>query len=281
MLRRPLVYLDTNQWNYLDDGNRADGLGLDPIAFQRATRAGQFQIVASLDLIEEVINAIHRRPDFVGRVVPRILALAGHRLLRPIDARVQLEVKHGGMLPERKRYLPATERHKLNEIQADDFALRAIADAARQRNTKFKDNEEALRTLVITELEIARVPPRHDNLLDWYISHDREEWVRFVVEGGQRRGLYEIGEGAAWGYQQVPSVHTFVSYQQARIVHTVGQRRRIKPSDLDDAHHAAAGPYYDVLVTDDKDFGRALDIMPNLPFEWMTSAAFTAKYLDR
>jgi hypothetical protein len=70
-----------------------------------------------------------------------------------------------------------------------------------------------------------------------------------------------------------------VSYQQARIVHTVGERRKIKPSDLDDAHHAAAGPYYDILVTDDRAFGQALDLIPDRPFDRMTSTEFGAGYL--
>lgn len=280
MTRPPLVYLDTQQWSYLADGRHTEGLGLDPTAFQRATRAGELRIVASLALIEELITSIDARPDLVARTVPRLMALAGRRVLQPLHVRHQLEVSHGGMLPERQRYLPAAERNGLHEIQADESALRAIAQEAKKRKIEFKESEEALRAIVSTELRDAGVPPTLGKMVDWYQSHDLEEWIRSIVERGQELGLYDSPDGVRWNYRLVPSVYTFVSYRLARIVHTVGEGRRIEQSELDDAHHAAAGPYYDILVTDDRRFREALDLVPDLPFSWMTSADFAAKYLN-
>lgn len=279
MPQPPLVYLDTQQWRYLDDGPEDGGPGLDPATFRRATRSGRFRVLASLDLIGELVNAVHGRPDFVGRVVPQILHLAGPRVLQPLHVRLALEIKQSGMLPVRKRYLPAPERQVLHQIQANEPMLRAMADEARVHKAEFDKSEKALRELVIAKLTEAGVPLKPGILHDWYESHDREEWVKAIAEGGQERGLFTMPDVASWGYGEVPSLYTFVSFRQARIVHTVGENRKITPSDLDDAYHAAAGPYYDVLVTDDRAFGYALDEMPDRPFDWMTSEKFSAAYL--
>ena len=49
----------------------------------------------------------------------------------------------------------------------------------------------------------------------------------------------------------------------ARIVLTVGLGRKIRDSDLHDAHHYAMASYADVLVTQDGGFAETVRLIPN------------------
>jgi hypothetical protein len=179
----------------------------------------------------------------------------------------------------RTRYLPAYERDGLKELLASNHELQALAQALHDEKVSFKLTEEQLRTHVRTTLSDAGVPVNAKTVRNWFDTHDRGEWTRSIVTSGELRGLYEMPDGVDWDYRRVPSAHTFLCYQQARIVQTLGEGRTIKESDLADAHHAAAGPYYDILVTDDHVFGLALDLVGSRSFRWMTSAEFASKYL--
>lgn len=278
----PLVFLDTQQWRYLDEGPTAEGPGLHPAAFLPAARSGRVRVVASVDLIGEIVNAANWSTAFVDRVVSQVLDLAGPRVLQPLPDRIARELAQHGMLPTRKRYLSAPERQALRDALTHEPLLRAIADEARAMKEAFEEEENALRDLVLARLTEAGdgEPPKPATLRKWYATHDREEWVREILDGGQKRGLFKVPDLASWDYRQVPSVYTFLAFRQARMVQTIGERRRIQGSDLDDAFHTASGAYFDVLVTDDKAFGSALDAMSDRPFRWMRSRDFSAAYLD-
>src|SRR5207249_744374 len=54
--------------------------------------------------------------------------------------------------------------------------------------------------------------------------------------------------------ETAPSVWNFYAYRMTRMYLNVFHNRRIRPSDVIDAHHFVAGSYSDVIVTDDADF---------------------------
>ena len=97
----------------------------------------------------------------------------------------------------------------------------------------------------------------------WYEAEaDHADWEAAIITSGVQRGLFEPPDTSDRSFRRFPSTWMFMTFQLATIVFTVGDNRKIEGSDLADAHHAAAGPYYDVLITDDQRFRAALALMP-------------------
>src|SRR5215510_8195101 len=75
-----------------------------------------------------------------------------------------------------------------------------------------------------------------------------------VLDAGRER----LGIGAAPAPlpkpADVPSARAFNAYHMARVVLTIGHRRRIDGSDSFDARHYSVGVYGGIVVTDDGGF---------------------------
>jgi hypothetical protein len=59
----------------------------------------------------------------------------------------------------------------------------------------------------------------------------------------------------------LPTLRAMTSYYMARIVQNVGNRARIRPSDLFDHYHYSSTVYADLIVTDDGDFTRTEKVL--------------------
>ena len=66
--------------------------------------------------------------------------------------------------------------------------------------------------------------------------------------------------------RQVLSVWQKFAFYLARIKQTVGEGRRIQPSDFYDVDHYVHASYVDLMVTDDGPFTETCDIIPDPPF---------------
>jgi hypothetical protein len=174
-----------------------------------------------------------------------------------------MEVTHGGLLPARLRYLPRATRNGLIDISRDPLELDAVALGLAEQKAQYVVQQRQLREDAGAALVAAGHRLTFKNFRRWYEEEaDHADWLASVVNSGVERGLYESPATTDWSFRRFPSAWMFMTFQLAKIVFTVGDNRKIRGSDLADAHHAAAGPYYDLMVTDDQLLRAAMALMP-------------------
>lgn len=123
-------------------------------------------------------------------------------------------------------------------------------------------------------------PPTPALMREWIAEVDIDEWVAEIASAGIARGRYPTVD-AGGGRERFPSAWSFVATRLAKLVHVLGEGRKIRDSDLADAHHVACAPYIDVLVTDDRALGQAIDLLRDRsPVVWESSPSFFASLPD-
>ena len=274
------VYLDTQQWNYLVEPT-VEAPGVDRALLQRGIHRQQIAVVGSLDLLQELMSASFASPDKYSAMADLFFGLVRGRLLHPLSRRHRAEANHGGLLPERRRYLRRPERENLYEASQSMVNVLDMADEIKAEKDTFKLSEDQLRAQAKEAIESAGERVSGPTLRAWFERLDVADWIDSTIEEGVRRGEYTLDANTPTTAQRWPSAWAFTSIRLARLTYTLGEGRKIKASDLADAHHVAAGPYFDVLVTDDKELLLTLELLPSPSFQWMTSAQFVTYLMGR
>jgi len=275
-----LVYLDTQQWNYLIEPTD-ETPGVDRTLLQRAIHRQQIAVVGSLDLLQELMSASFASPDKYSAMADLLFGLVRGRLLHPLARRHSAEANHGGLLPVSRRYLRRPERESLHAASQSMDDVLDMANEIKAEKDAFKLLEDQLRTKAKDAIELAGERVTGPTLRAWFGALDVADWISSTIEEGVHRGEYTIDATTPITARSFPSAWAFTSIRLARLTFTLGEGRKIKASDLADAHHVAAGPYFDVLVTDDKELLLTLELLRNPPFQWMTSAQFVTRLLGR
>lgn len=268
------VYLDTQQYRYLVEPR--PGLGCSLELLLAAVSDGEVEVVGSLEIIQEFTPIAQGHHRAYLEQLELFTRLVGRRILHPTNERHLLEQRHGGLLGEGDRYLPRDRRRQiLRGGRVRSEAVAVAEEAARGKET-YAATERKMRAAFKEMAAEAGERVTLHTMKRWLAKDaDLDEWNREIVEEGVRKGLYELAPDTAMGLETFPTSWLMNSYRAARTVFTVGEGRKIKPSDLADAHHVACGAYFDVLVTDDNDLLDALDLLgARLPFTWMRGAEF-------
>jgi hypothetical protein len=264
------VYLDAQQWSYFDVAGpspQPDGaLGL----LRAAVGRREVEVVGSLDLLQELIADAPSRPAASKRRAKLLFEFAGPRILLPLSERHAAEVAAGGRLSPDRRYLPGDVLMEAKRLARGEGALE-VARLSAAEKSGFLEGELAAQADLERKLVELGGKPSVGWMRAWVVK-SVDEWVNeIVLERGAARD--DVGGMEADCFERFPSVWTFVAVRLARLAQTLGEGQRIKGSDLADAHHVACGPYVEIIVTDDRAFRSALDIL-RLPFRAMTSSEF-------
>jgi hypothetical protein len=276
------VYLDTHQWSYFARP-ATSVVGFDVNALVDGASRGEFEIVGSVDIVQELVAGVEGLDDsdveaIVGEQVRLLLRLAGPRLLRCFEERLPMESANGGTLPVRRRFLPANQKDELRRLLSDHGELRKVAAEFRQQKTNFEDKCTVIRDRLVNELSASGEAANEAGWVEWAQTSDRAEWVDETLRAAPA-GSPSPKESRLDHAIRFPSLWRFISYQQIRVALTTGGKRKIKGSDLADARHVAASAYYDVLVTDDRALRDGLECLGDHSYRWMTSRAFASEFL--
>lgn len=269
------VYFDTQQFNYLagpDIGPHPDRALRHVL---KAIKAREIEVVGSLDLLQELIEAGPRAAQKSRQMIDLFFKLVGERLLLPLSERHPKEAVTGGLLSKEDRYLPAEVRRDVRRLAQSRRGVCEMADELFRKKAAFLEAEKAVQENMRARLIESGATKQARLMRDWIAGVEIDDWVRDVADAGRERGL--VPNDVAASPEQLPSASAFVAIRLARLARTMGESRKIQESDLADAHHVACGPYIDVLVTDDKELRSALELVRDrLSFDWISSQQFFA-----
>lgn len=272
---RRRAYFDTQQFNYLagpDTGPHPDN-ALRRV--RQAVKAGHIEVVGSLDLLQEMLEAIPRAGKKSRRMIDLFFKLVGDRLLLPLSERHPKEAVTGGALAEADRYLSRELRRDVRRLAQSGGDVAEFAEELYREKVAFLEAEKAVQAQMRDRL-IAEGATKQARLMrHWIADVDIDDWVLDITDAGRQPG--RVPDHVSVRPEQTPSASAFVAIRLARLARTMGEGRRIQDSDLADAHHVACGPYIDVLVTDDKELHSALELVRDrLSFDWLSSPEFFA-----
>ena len=114
------VYFDTQQWNYFVEPGTSTHPTDAVKRVRRAQRDGLIEVVGSLDLLQELLEARRGKPDNAGRMLDLFFQLVGERILLPLNERNLDEAHAGGELPEPERYVSPEIRKKARSFSGSD-----------------------------------------------------------------------------------------------------------------------------------------------------------------
>lgn len=232
-------------------------------------------MVGSLDLLQELIEALPRSGRNARRMMDLFFKLVGNRLLLPLSERHPKEAVTGGLLSEEDRYLSRDVRRDVRHLVQSGQDVFEVAEELFREKVTFLNAEKSVQQQMRDRLVEMGATKQGRLMRDWIAAVDIDDWVRDIVDAGVSGG--RVPSHVTAGRQQVPSASAFVAIRLARLARTIGEGRKIQDSDLADAHHVACGPYIDVLVTDDKELRSTLELVRDrLSFEWLSSAEFFA-----
>jgi hypothetical protein len=267
------VYFDTQQLSYFTDPDTDPHPDHALRRVQHAVKAGRIEVVGSLDLLQELIEALPRAPKKSRRMMDLFFKLVGERILRPVSERYPAEVVAGGLLSDKDRYLSRVVRRKVRRLAQSGRDVFEVAEELFSQKLAFLEAEKAVQQQMRDRLIEMGATKQARLMRDWIAGVDIDDWVRDIIEASRHRG--RVPDHVTVRPDQVPSARAFMTSRLARLARTMGEGRKIQDSDLADAHHVACGPYIDVLVTDDKELRNTLELVRDrLSFEWMSSPEF-------
>jgi hypothetical protein len=265
------VYFDTQQLNYFigpDTGPHPDH-SLRRV--RHAIKARKIEVVGSLDLLQELIEALPQAGKKSRRMMDLFFQLVGDRVLLPLSERHRAEAVAGGMLSEKERYLSPDIRRKVRRLAQSGRDAIEVAEKLFREKLAFLDAEKAVQQQIRDRLIVEGATKQAQLMRAWIADVDIDDWLREITEAGGDLGSKTVRP------DEVPSASAFVAIRLARLARTIGEGRKLQGSDLADAHHVACGPYIDLLVTDDKELLNTLQLVRDrLSFEWISSPQFFA-----
>jgi hypothetical protein len=264
------VFLDSNVWNQLVEPN-----GLLPRqVLVSAERDGRFEFVGTPELLEEIAGTAYRKPEKFTSLMHECDEHLGTRILKPLNLRYVEELVTGGVLPENSRYMSKSEISDLRQKLKSDEFVSALNDKVYERKLDWLIRDCDAKIEVLAEVDRLGEKPR-DFVGEVSVKTIRD-YVRAVVAAGPAVGLSFVADEDLT-YQRLPSAWLVAATYSAQITRAARDGRAMKDSDLHDRLHASAGAYYDVLVTEDRQFREALRIVPDVPFEVLTSGEFVKR----
>jgi len=267
------VYFDTQQWNYfVEPGTPAHPSGAVK-RVRRAQRDGLIEIVGSLDLLQELLEARRTKPDKAGRMLDLFFQLVGELILLPLNERNLAEALAGGELPPPERYVSPDIRKKARGFVQSGADASELIETLHEEKVAFKASEQELQQQMAERLA-KEIPGKHVPLMrKWIATVDIDDWVQDIADDPRLRE--RVPDDKVVLPEHLLSASTFVIARLGRLAMTIGEGRKIDPADLADAQHVACGPYYDTLITDDKALRATLDLVRDrLPFDYMPSHEF-------
>jgi hypothetical protein len=271
------VLLDNQQWNYLAaPGEYPDGAGLDADDLGDAVRCGEIEVVGSIDILQEIIESARTRAVKYGRMIGLFFEFVGRRVLIPLNDRHPREAGDGGLLSDGRGYLSRDDRRQLERLANNRRDVVHVADDLYAEKTSFAHQETVLRQKMRQKLNDEIEDFRFPKPQAWFDATDLDDWVASVVHAGVERGRYGVESVEPVSYSRYPSAYSFVAARLARVILVNAEGRRVNPSDLADAHHLAAGPYVDLIVSDDKGMLDAHALFADrVSFKVLTSKQFS------
>ena len=271
------VYLDANAASYLIQPLRGCPAAAETQrALKHHVAAGSLTVVTSLSVFDELAGMARAKAVNYQRTQELLWQLAGSHVLRDNYDRIQFEV-HQGPLIGVDRFLPRDERRALRSEARRPSSAREVARKVPQLTGPFAKEFEKLRTQVLADIgdnpaAKTRIwwekAPKHFD--DWTVEYFRNN--RLLL------GL-PVSEDDWPEPRHVPSAWHKTTFYLAWIKQTVGESRRIEPSDRYDIDHYVHASYVDLMVTNDRRFRDTYAIMPNQPFLIETFQDFVATRL--
>lgn len=268
---RVRVFLDNNIWNALAVG----GVPLTADQLVEGFRAGRVEIVATVELYEELLGTARRKPQKYKEMRRLYRKLGGlRRTLLPIRERHHLEVESGGALTTNTRYLPPAVVRSIVGLATNAAVVHDINDDVYQRKQQSQKRD---RTAVDAALGEVKALGKKVSDFDHVVTVDmvRDETIRALAFGAQH-GMPTVPAREV-EFARVPSLWLISAAVLARATRALGTGRAVRDSDNHDRLHCSAGAYYDVLVTDDEEFRDTLAMIPERPFEVLNTADFAAR----
>ncbi|MBI4932911.1 MAG: hypothetical protein HY828_03470 [Actinobacteria bacterium] len=263
------VFLDNNLWNLLADSRCAFTVD-DLVA---AFRSGRLEIVSTIELFEEVLATARRNQSKFKRMRSAMVKLTGDRLLLTLPERHRLELASGGLLSEATRYQPARVRRQVFALSPRSVVAKSINDEVYQRKLDRKGIDAAMTRDVLDAL--SATGRKLKDVGRFVTAETVRENAIDTIRDGPSFGLPVIPDDSV-SFERVPSLWLSKGVEAARLTRTAGEGRAVRASDNHDRLHAAAGAYFEVLVTDDDEFRRTLALVPDLPCVVMTPEEFDA-----
>lgn len=272
-------FLDTNQWNYLCDppAVRSESAGLLQQRLLSAVREDHIAVVSSVPVLEELMGTQRSNPAKYSEMSDLIFRVIGRRWLLPLDQRYVLEARHGGLLPEHLRYLPRSIRRRMRDAAARRETAQLIGNEVHAQVGNFKNDQEEIRKKLRIEVGTEGATRFRETINRWWNPEVVvPEWVGDLIGSAVAQG--RVPSKARADREGAPSTWCFVSYKLARIKLNLAENRSIKESDYLDADHYSGGPYYDVLVTDDKALRETCGLIPDTPCALETFDEFVHRF---
>ena len=179
---------------------------------------------------------------------------------------VVLEAKHGRPLQGSEPYDEYRRRQRMRDKtlrwpELDSLAPK-VAKFAADSGDLYKDLRDN------TKLDIAarfKGKTNAEVTKTWWANAGQHipNWVLGYMRLSKARlGLHD--DESVWPKPEaLQTAWAMYSYQMARIVLNVGLGRKVRDSDLHDAHHYAMASYADVLVTQDGGIAETVRLIPN------------------
>jgi hypothetical protein len=276
-------YFDTNAISYLDTRH-----GWNPAILADArekvrqlVRSGSVSVFVSLVLLEELLGILRDDPDKHRRVIEYLWEIARNNLFLATNDLGREEARRGGRLIGNDRLelwvnVVAVYRECRNEP-----AMVGIPQQTQEWFARFEE-EEKERVKDEKRRSRAKTGARSPNPWRRWCKAAEErvdDWVSSFMEANQGRlGLSQ--DRREWPQpRELESIWRFHAYKMARIYLNVGEGRRVRGSDLYDAHHYVAASYADVTVSDDRDLRATCGVIPRQAFRLESFEEFLVKTL--
>ena len=259
------VYLDTNAVSYLfQPPPGCPAAAETQHAFKRHVEEGSLTVVTSLSVFDELTGMAGSQPETYQRTQELLWNLAGSHVLHDNYDRIQLEIHQQGPVSGADRFLPRVERRRLRSKVRRLSIAEEVTQRRRQLTEAHAKEFEKLRTEVVAD--IGDDPAKKTRA--WWEKAPKlfDDWTLTYFRTNRRRLGLPISEDDWPEPRRVPSAWHKVAFYFAWIKQTVGEGRRIKPSDRYDIDHYVNASYVDLIVTSDGPFSETCGIIPDPPF---------------
>jgi hypothetical protein len=264
------VFLDNNMWNALVDATGP----LTTDALVDAYKYGSVEVVATIELCEEILGTARRKPAKYNDMRRLLRRLFGRRVLLPLRERNMLEITTGGVLPSPNQFLPRSVIERVVGLKANEDVVQVINDEVyelkRQSGQRDRNDVDGIvrgvEALGATVYDYAHV------VTPEMVRETTIEALSFAAEHG-----YPTVPDDEVNFGRVPSLWLYCAAGAASTTRAAGAGTAVRDSDNHDRLHCSAGAYYDVLVTVDREFRARLALIPDCPFDVMNPNEFTGR----
>lgn len=257
------VYLDTNVWNFLAGQKHSGCEDKRPSweMLRRLRRTRKMRIVSSPEVLQEIINASHRRIDRSRLLYKAWKEFVGTRLLRE---HADLIASEALAALKNRRFSPwASESilRKLRTFEPGDQDLREISDQSFQQRQStvelLREIDEDLKSRVRKGAYVHKAPrveiPRNTYAL-----------LRTMIPDIVRRRYKPIRPAQTERIlRRVRAAYAFIAFLVASTAYRNLRGKRSQRGDFEDARHFSYGVYVDRIVTADSGFVQTSGLIPN------------------